>query len=115
MGARVVSIERESALAAEAEARLRELGYAVRVVIGDGSAGLPEEAPFAGIVVAAAAPAVPHPLVEQLVDGARLVIPVGPPDSQVLTVVRRLGDTTERQTLDACVFVPLVGRFGYSR
>jgi protein-L-isoaspartate(D-aspartate) O-methyltransferase len=113
LGARVIGMEREGSLAREAESRLRSLGYEVRVLVGDGSVGLPEEAPFAGIVVAAAAPSVPGPLVEQLAEGARLVIPIGPPDGQLLTVVRRIGDTTERQTLDACVFVPLVGRFGY--
>jgi protein-L-isoaspartate(D-aspartate) O-methyltransferase len=113
LGARVIAIERDASLAEEAEQRLRTLGYAVRVVVGDGSEGLPEEAPFGGIVVGAAAPAAPEPLIAQLADGARLVIPIGPPDSQVLTVIRRVGDMTERETLDACVFVPLVGRYGY--
>ena len=113
LGARVVAMEREPTLAADAEARLRVLGYDVRIVVGDGSAGLPDSAPFDGIVVAAAAPTVPAPLIEQLADGARLVIPVGPPESQVLTVLRRTGDETERQTLDACVFVPLVGQYGF--
>jgi protein-L-isoaspartate(D-aspartate) O-methyltransferase len=114
LGARVISIERDPALANEAEARLRDLGYRVLVVVGDGSAGRPEDAPYAGIIVAAAAPAVPEPLVEQLADGARLVIPVGPRDAQVLTVVRRVGSAIERETLDGCVFVPLVGRHGYA-
>jgi protein-L-isoaspartate(D-aspartate) O-methyltransferase len=113
LGARVIGIERETSLAREAESRLRSLGYEARVLVGDGSVGIPDEAPFAGIVVAAAAPAVPAPLVEQLAEGARLVIPIGPPEGQLLTVVHRAGGTTERQTLDACVFVPLVGRFGY--
>jgi protein-L-isoaspartate(D-aspartate) O-methyltransferase len=113
LGARVIAVERDASLAEEAEERLHMLGYAVRVVVGDGSAGLPEEAPFGGIVVGAAAPAAPEPLVEQLADGARLVIPIGPLESQVLTVIQRVGDTTERETLDACVFVPLVGRYGY--
>jgi protein-L-isoaspartate(D-aspartate) O-methyltransferase len=113
LGARVTGVERERSLAREAEDRLRSLGYRVRVLVGDGSAGLPSEAPFAGIVVAAAAPSVPQPLVEQLADGARLVIPIGPPDGQLLTVIHRTGETTERETLDACVFVPLVGRYGY--
>ena len=113
LGARVIAMEREPTLAADAEARLMVLGYDVHIVVGDGSAGLPEAAPFDGIVVAAAAPTVPAPLVEQLADGARLVIPVGPAESQVLTVLRRTGEETERQTLDACVFVPLVGQYGY--
>jgi protein-L-isoaspartate(D-aspartate) O-methyltransferase len=113
LGSRVVGIEREPALAGDAEARLQSLGYDVRVVVGDGSAGFPEAAPFDGIVVAAAAPGVPPPLIEQLADGARLVIPVGPPEAQILTVVQRTGETTTRQALDPCVFVPLVGRYGY--
>jgi protein-L-isoaspartate(D-aspartate) O-methyltransferase len=113
IGARVIAIERDATLADEAHERLRALGYDVRVVVGDGSAGFPEGAPYGGIVVGAAAPSAPEPLIGQLGDGARLVIPIGPQESQVLTVIRRVGDTTERERLDACVFVPLVGRFGY--
>jgi protein-L-isoaspartate(D-aspartate) O-methyltransferase len=113
LGARVVAIEREATLAGDAEARLRVLGYDVRVVVGDGSAGFPEGGPYDGIVVGAAAPSVPAPLVAQLADGARLVIPVGPPEAQMLTVVHRTGETMERHTLDACVFVPLIGQYGY--
>jgi len=113
LGARVIAIERDASLADEAHERLRVLGYVVRAVVGDGSAGFPDGAPYGGIVVGAAAPSVPEPLVEQLADGARLVVPIGPQESQVLTVIQRIGDTTERETLDACVFVPLIGRFGY--
>jgi protein-L-isoaspartate(D-aspartate) O-methyltransferase len=113
LGARVIGIERDADLASEASSRLGRLGYEVRVEIGDGSEGLPEAAPFAGIIVGAAAPAVPPPLVDQLADGARLVVPVGEQDSQRLVVVRRVGDSSDRLTLDACVFVPLIGRYGY--
>jgi protein-L-isoaspartate(D-aspartate) O-methyltransferase len=113
LGARVVAIERDRALAGQAESRLHDLGYRVVVEVGDGSVGDPRQAPYGGIIVAAAAPAVPEPLVEQLADGGRLVIPVGPRDGQMLTVVRRVGETTEQHTLDPCVFVPLVGRHGY--
>ena len=113
LGARVIAVERDPALSNAAADRLRVLGYDVRAVVADGSAGFPEAAPFGGIVVGAAAPSVPQPLVEQLADGARLVIPIGPQDAQVLTVVHRVGGMLERETLDACVFVPLVGRFGY--
>jgi len=113
-GARVTSIERDPTLAATARKTLETLGYDVKVVIGDGSAGYAPGAPYAGIVVAAGTPEVPAPLVEQLADGARLVIPVGGNRSQRLTVVRRVGSDTETRTADACVFVPLVGAYGHS-
>jgi len=112
-GARVTSIERDATLAATARRNLEARGYDVEVIVGDGSAGYAPGAPFSGIVVAAGAPAVPAPLVEQLADGARLVIPVGGDRSQRLTVVRRVGADTEMNTTDACVFVPLVGAHGH--
>jgi len=112
-GARVVSIERDPELAAEAQARLAELGYEVAVHVGDGSVGFEAGAPYAGIVVGAGAPSIPPLLVEQLADGARLVVPVGPRRSQTLTVVQNLGDRTVTRSSDACVFVPLVGRHGH--
>lgn len=113
MGAAVVSIERDPVLAEEARTRLSELGYLVEVIIGDGSAGAPEHAPFAGIIAAAAAPAIPEPLVAQLADGARLVVPVGGRASQQLTVVRREGARTVVESMEAAVFVPLVGEHGF--
>ena len=112
-GAHVVSIEREPELAETAERRLEELGYDVEVIVGDGSAGYPPHAPYAGIVVGAGAPHVPEPLVAQLADGARLVIPVGGARSQRLTIVQRTGSGTKTRKADACVFVPLVGRHGH--
>ena len=115
LGARVIAIERDASLADEAHERLRTLGYDVRVVLGDGSAGYPDAAPFGGIVVGAAAPAPPQPLIDQLADGARLVVPIGPQESQVLTIIRKVGDATERESLAAGVFGPLIGRFGYPR
>ena len=90
-GARVISIERDPALAQAARERLASLGYEVDVIDGDGSVGYPPGAPYAGIVVAAASPQVPQPLVEQLADGACLVVPVGSRQSQRLHVVRRRG------------------------
>lgn len=111
-GARVVSIERNPELAAAARERLARLGFEVEVLVGDGSVGYPPGAPYAGIVVAAASPAVPQPLVEQLADGACLVVPVGSRRSQRLEVVRRRGHGTETSTADDCVFVPLLGVYG---
>ncbi len=112
-GARVVSIERDQELAARARAALAAQGYEVTLVVGDGSAGYPPAAPYEGIVVAAGAPTVPEPLVAQLADGGRLVIPVGSGRSQRLTIVQRRGNDQATRTADACVFVPLVGAYGH--
>jgi protein-L-isoaspartate(D-aspartate) O-methyltransferase len=113
MGAVVIGVEREPDLAATAEQRLHELGYPITVVVADGSEGWTAEAPYAGIIVAAAAPAVPPPLVDQLADGARLVIPVGDRYEQQLVVVQRTPDGFEERVLEPCVFVPLIGRYGF--
>jgi len=114
LGAVVVSIERDAGLAETARKRLRELGYAVEVIVADGTLGHSAAAPYAGIVVAAAAPTVPGPLVDQLAEGARLVIPVGSRSAQRLTVIRRTRDRIETSLADPCVFVPLVGSHGFS-
>lgn len=115
LGCRVTSIERQPALATMARERLGELGFgdAVEVRLGDGSGGVPEGAPWDGIVVTAAAPAIPLPLREQLRDGARLVIPVGPRDRQELVVVTRHGDEWTDRSDGAVVFVPLIGAEGF--
>jgi len=110
----VIAVEAQRALALQARLRLVRLGYLnVRVEEGDGSLGWPADAPYDAIVVTAAAPSVPPPLVEQLADGGRLVIPVGHADKQeLLRVVKRAGQTTQ-ESLYACRFVPLVGRYGF--
>ncbi len=113
MGAEVVSIEREPELAERARRLLAELGHGVSVLVGDGSLGAPERAPYAGIVVAAAAPQVPVPLVEQLLPDGRLVIPLGSRTEQVITLVQRTEDGFERQPLEPAVFVPLLGEHGF--
>lgn len=115
IGCRVVTIERHAELAATAEARLAQLGLGdlVRIEVGDGSAGRPQDAPFDGIVVTAAAPAVPAALPGQLGDGGRLVVPVGPRDRQELMLVVRHGDDFEQRDCGPCVFVPLVGAGGF--
>ena len=83
------------------------------VIHGDGSQGLPEAAPFDAIVVAAAAPQVPRPLLDQLRDGGRLVIPVGSGFAQELQLVRKIGDRSTVLYLDGVRFVPLIGRDGF--
>jgi protein-L-isoaspartate(D-aspartate) O-methyltransferase len=113
-GARVTSVEREPELAHQARETLHRLGYEVSVLVGDGSAGYPANAPYAAIVVGAGAPAVPPPLKEQLADGGRLAIPVGNRRSQRLTVVHRKGRSFAVRTADACVFVPLIGSHGHA-
>jgi len=114
LGARVVSVELEEELAERARQALAELGYDVDIRVGDGSAGAPGEAPFAGIVVAAAAPQIPVPLVEQLLPDGRLVIPIGTRFEQLITLVRRTDDGFTQEPVEPAVFVPLLGEHGFS-
>jgi protein-L-isoaspartate(D-aspartate) O-methyltransferase len=116
LGAQVTSIERLPDLAEAARDRLRSVGIDnVDLRVGDGSNGEPDGAPWDGIVVTAAAPSIPDPLREQLADGARLVIPVGPRYQQDLIVVERRGAADWSEWSDgAVVFVPLVGEGGWS-
>lgn len=110
----VIALETISSLAVSARQRLARLGYAnVRVEEGDGSLGFSGGSPFDAILVSAAAPAVPQPLVDQLVEGGRLVIPVGMADHQRLhRIVKERGRMIEQSLFD-CRFVPLVGRYGW--
>jgi protein-L-isoaspartate(D-aspartate) O-methyltransferase len=110
----VFSIERYATLARGAEAILANLGLDnMRVIVGDGSHGLREFAPFDAIVVSAAAPAIPKSLVAQLSEKGRMVIPVGPPHAQELQLVRNANGKVAIETLEGCRFVPLVGSEGY--
>jgi protein-L-isoaspartate(D-aspartate) O-methyltransferase len=110
MGAEVFSIEIIEPLADQARSRLAELGYGqVEVRSGDGYAGWPEHAPFDAIVIAAAAPHVPSPLLEQLTVGGRLVLPVGTGERQELTVITRTRDGYDRRTVIPVRFVPMTG------
>jgi protein-L-isoaspartate(D-aspartate) O-methyltransferase len=110
----VITIERHAALAAGAERVLHELGVSnVRVIVGDGSEGYAEQAPYDRILVTAGAPAVPESLQAQLADDGRLVIPVGSAGHQVLTVIDRHGTEFVRREGEGCVFVPLIGRHGW--
>jgi protein-L-isoaspartate(D-aspartate) O-methyltransferase len=110
----VTIVELQPELARASRERLARLGYAsVRVEEGDGSLGWPAGAPYDAIVVSAAAPAIPAPLIEQLAEGGRLVIPVGGSERQsLLRIVKRSGETTQ-ESLCACRFVPLLGRHGW--
>lgn len=115
MGCDVLGIERIAELVPDARARLDALGYgeAVEIRVGDGTLGAPDEAPWARILVAAAAPRVPATLTDQLGDGGRLVIPVGERWEQDLLLVERDGSRLRTTSHGACVFVPLVGEGGY--
>ncbi len=111
----VHSVESVATLAAIARERLSRLGYKnVHVHTGDGTLGWPTAAPYDAIVVTAAAPHVPSPLVEQLAEGGRMVIPVGPPTEQELLLVRKIKGRTTSETLHYCRFVPLLGRHGWT-
>lgn len=110
----VYSIERHAKLAESAASVLKELGLPnVKVVIGDGSHGIPEYAPFDAVIVSAAAPNIPNSLFQQLSEGGRMVIPVGPPHAQELQLVRKQDGRAVIEVLEGCRFVPLVGAEGY--
>ena len=108
-GHTVFAMERSPVLAARAAAVLQQLGYQPHVQVGDGAAGWPEAAPFAAIVVAAAAPHIPRPLWEQLAEGGRMVLPVGERNwEQTLQLVRKLDGRLHAKTLGGVRFVPLI-------
>jgi protein-L-isoaspartate(D-aspartate) O-methyltransferase len=108
IAADVQTVERHEGLATAARERLARMGYSnVSVHVGDGSGGWPDNAPYDAIVVAAAAPLVPEALLAQLVEGGRLVIPVGEAESQSLIRMTRQGDEVRREDLGEVRFVPL--------
>jgi protein-L-isoaspartate(D-aspartate) O-methyltransferase len=116
LAGQVYSIERIPALAQRAQATLTSLGITnVHVKVFDGTYGWSEHAPYQGILIAAAAPDVPPPLIEQLAPGGRLVIPVGGEDTQVLRVlIKESSGKVRSQDHGTCIFVKLVGRFGWA-
>ncbi len=113
LGCRVFTIERHMDLHLQARKLLERLGYRVATRCGDGTIGWTEFAPYDGIIVTAAAPDIPGPLLEQLADGGRLVIPVGDQNSQRITVVTRRGSSYETTEAHGFKFVPLIGKKGW--
>jgi protein-L-isoaspartate(D-aspartate) O-methyltransferase len=110
----VFTIEWRAELASSASARLARLGYPhAHVHCGDGTLGLPEFAPFDAILVAAAAPAIPKPLLAQLAEGGRMILPVGDTEHQELQLIERHGDAFPAKMLEGCRFVPLLGYHGW--
>ena len=113
--AHVYTIEYFPTLAESARAMLQRLGYTnVQVITGDGSLGLPAHAPYQGILVAAAAPHVPQPMLAQLAEGGRLVIPVGSRTTQDLLIVTRHKESYTQERSVPCRFVPLLGQEGWA-
>lgn len=109
MGAKVYSIERQKSLFKRTSKFLPKIGYnPKKLVFGDGYKGLPDEAPFDGIVVTAGAPFVPKPLLEQLAIGGRLVIPVGEPSQQMKRFTRTDEKSYKEEKFDYFRFVPLL-------
>ena len=112
LAGRVSGVEIRGELAAEAEKRFAALGLSVAIRVGDGGYGWPERAPFDAILVAAAATRVPAPLLAQLADGGRLVLPEGDSWRQELVRYRRRGDDFTREELGPVRFVAFMGDYG---
>ncbi len=115
LGASVVSIERHRELSEHAGRCLADAGYdEVQLVVGDGTRGWPAGAPYDAVIVTAAGPSVPQPLLGQLApEGGKLVMPVGSRVHQELTVVERRGSELVSSRRDPVVFVPLIGEYGF--
>ena len=114
LAAHVVSIERHRALSRAAAGVLEALGIRnVELIVGDGSLGVPDHGRFDAIAVHATAPAAPPALLDELVDGGRLVIPIAAGGADMLTVLRREGERFERVEISPCRFVPLIGEEGF--
>jgi protein-L-isoaspartate(D-aspartate) O-methyltransferase len=112
----VYSIERFESLIERAQAVLGESGYVnVKIKLGDGTLGWPELAPFDRIIITAASPKIPAPLTEQLKENGNLILPLGESFSQVLTLVKKRKGRLESNQICGCVFVPLVGKYGWSK
>ncbi len=111
----VYTIERIPELGEFARRNLDKTGYSdyVTVIVGDGTLGYPEEAPYDRIMITAAAPDIPKPLIEQLREGGRIVAPVGDLYVQRLVIADKVGGVLKRKYGIECVFVPLIGEYGW--
>ncbi len=111
----VYSVERIESLAQKAESLLKKLGYSkVKIFVSDGTTGWEEFSPYDRILVTAGAKHVPQPLVNQLKDEGIMVIPVGGVYSQELRVIRKKKGRVKSTTVERCIFVPLIGKYGWS-
>ena len=114
LAAEVHTVERHPSLAERATRLLADLGYEnIQVHLGDGTKGLLDYAPYDAIMVTAAAPDVPGPLLDQLADGGRLIMPVGGRAGQVLHFYQRRGEEIIKDNLTPVAFVPLIGDHGW--
>ncbi len=114
LASEVYTVERIASLAERTGELFRRLGYGdISIRVGDGTLGWPEFSPYEAIIVTAGSPGVPPPLVEQLADGGKLVIPAGSGYSQRLLVLERRGERIIERDEGGCVFVPLVGEYGW--
>jgi protein-L-isoaspartate(D-aspartate) O-methyltransferase len=112
---KVTSIERIPEVAELAKANLAAIGIKnVDVIVGDGTLGFPQHAPYDGIIITAATPSVPRPLIEQLAEGGRLIAPVGGRDIQELIRINRKGESFKEEHHGGVRFVPLIGKCGWS-
>lgn len=115
LGCRVFTIERHMELHLQARKLFDKLGYRIASRCGDGTVGWTEFAPYDGIIVTAAAPQVPDPLLNQLADGGKLVIPVGDLELQRLRVVSNVGGEYQAKEVYGFKFVPLIGKKGWNQ
>jgi protein-L-isoaspartate(D-aspartate) O-methyltransferase len=112
---KVITIERIPAVADMARTNLAKLGITnANLIIGDGTIGYPTEAPYNGIIITAATPTIPQPLIDQLAEGGRLVAPVGGRDVQELVRLNRIGNRITESHHGGVRFVPLIGEHGWN-
>jgi protein-L-isoaspartate(D-aspartate) O-methyltransferase len=115
MAGHVYSVERVRELSLRARAALDSLRLPnVALLVGDGTIGWSRYAPYDAILVGAASPGAPQPLLDQLAAGGRMLIPIGDRDEQMLTLFENTADGVRREDIAACTFVPLLGRFGWA-
>lgn len=114
LSSQVYSVERFNSLAKRATNLLHELSYSnIKVKLGDGTLGWPEEAPYSRIIVTAASADIPQPLIDQLSENGKMILPKGETYSQVLTLVTKSKGQLKTEPICGCVFVPLIGKFAY--